>query len=391
MTKKESTQLSILGLVGIYIVCLLQGGNARLPPGFVALSDAVGIPYARAAQVGTLPALFSVLGGLLAGRTAGRVLKYKTFLIISLLISAVGGSIPALFPAWRVILFSRACVGFGVGVYFAIPPALIMKFYQGDGQRNKLGLANAFGSAGGLIMMWTVGPLVDLQWNFMFWIYLIGVLPLILILTCLPEPPAPAETSVIKQKVKLPAPVILNCVIIFLASILGMEALLFISNVITDRGFGTGVHVSTVAIMFNIAAALLSFCFGPLYKIFKKYLAVVILVVITIGLCLVYYANSLIMAGAGMFCVGAFLLLIPTLLTDNAKYLEPASITFAASFLTVAMNLGNFVMQYYAEAVTAIAGTVLSPLFFGIFGLGAATILFFFIRLFQKEPAQAKG
>jgi len=96
----------------------------------------------------------------------------------------------------------------------------------------------------------------------------------------------------------------------------------------------------------------------------------------------------LLMAGAGMFCVGAFLLIVPTLLTDNAQYLQPEGVTFASSFLGVAMNLGVFVMGPYIQVTTAIGKDGLAPLLFAIFGLVAATIVFFVIRLFQRESAR---
>ncbi|MCL2191568.1 MAG: hypothetical protein FWB79_06235, partial [Treponema sp.] len=167
----------------------------------------------------------------------------------------------------------------------------------------------------------------------------------------------------------------------------GMSAMIFISGIVQNRGLGTGLLAGTVAIMFNISGALLSFFFGPLYKAFKKYLAVVILVVITVGLTLVYFANSLLMAGAGMFCIGAFLLIVPTLLTDNSRYLRPEGVTFASSFLGVAMNLGIFVQGPYVRAVAAVGNDGLAPLFFAIFGLAAAAVVFLVVRLIQKEPA----
>jgi len=389
---KQTKHLSVIGLVGLLLVFLLQGSNAILSPAIAAIANALKMAPGTVAQVGTVPALFSVISGLLAGRFAGRVIKYKTFTVWSLLICIVGGSSAAVIPTWPMIMFSRACVGFGVGVFYAIPPVLIMKFYEGDAQRNKLGLANAFASVGGLLMMFTVGVLVDIQWNSVFWINLVGASALVLILMGLQEPESEVtvnQTTGEKEKLKIPLPVVLNFVMIFLTGLFGMNALMFISNVITDRGLGTGVHSGTVAIMFNVSATALSFFFGPLYKIFNKYFAIIIIVLVGIGLVLVYYASSLVMAGAGMFCVGTFLLMIPTLLTDNAQQLSPGSMTFAASFLGVVLNVGNFVLGPYIHATTTIGKDVLSPLFFGIFGLAGTAVVFFIIRLLQKAPASS--
>jgi len=389
---KEAKQISIVGLLGIFFVFLLQGSNIILAPAIMNIAVALGMDEGRVGQIGTLPSIFSVIAGLLAGRFAGRVVKYKTFLILSLLVSIVGGSIPALFPTWPVILFSRICVGFGVGVYFALPPVLIMKYYQGDEQRNKLGIANVFACLGGLLMMQTVGILVDVQWNSVFLIYTFGIIALVFICIGLKEPKSSKVSEVPGQKVKarIPVSVVLNFVLIFAAALFGMSAMIFISGIVQNRGLGTGLLAGTVAIMFNISGALLSFFFGPLYKAFKKYLAVVILVVITVGLALVYFANSLVMAGAGMFCIGAFLLIVPTLLMDNAQHLRPEGVTFASSFLGVAMNLGIFVQGPYVRAVTSIGNDGLAPLFFAIFGLAVAAVVFLVVRLFQKEPAASR-
>ncbi|AEF83775.1 transporter, major facilitator family [Treponema primitia ZAS-2] len=388
-------KLGVIGLAGLFCVCLLQGGATILSPAVAGIAGNLNLNSAVVAQIVTLPAIFAVLINLLVGSLAGRIIKYKTFLIVSLLISIVGGSCAVFIPTWPVILFSRACVGIGVGAAFSLPPALIQKFYSGDQQHNYLGIANAFGSGGGLIMMWLVGLLVDIQWNLVFIVYVIGIFGFILVLVGLPEPEkavtVPKEPGAVKAKVKVSAPVIFNCVLIFLAYTLWVPALALISNVVIERGLGTGLHAGTVAIMFNVSALVLSFLFGKIYKIFKKFLVVIILAVITVGMALVYYANSLFMAGAGMFCVGSVLLLIPTLLSDNGKYLAPESITVVTSIFMIVMNIGRFAAGPFMQISAAINPTIpLAGLFMAIFGMGAATVIYLIIRILQKDPIEAK-
>jgi len=124
----EVKQLSIVGLMGILLVCLFQGGNTYLSPAIATIASALNMAPGTVAQIGTTPGIFSIISGLLVGRFAGTAVKYKTFLIFGLLITSIGGSCSVLFPLWPVILFSRMCVGFGVGIFFALPPALIMKY-----------------------------------------------------------------------------------------------------------------------------------------------------------------------------------------------------------------------------------------------------------------------
>jgi predicted MFS family arabinose efflux permease len=383
-------QLTVVGLLGLYFTCLLQGGTAVLGPAVAGIAENLQISPSVAAQVGTFGSLFGIIASFLAGRFAGKI-KYKTFLVGSLFIFVVGGSIPTLVPNWPVILFSRACVGFGVGVFYALPPALIMKFYAGDLQQKNLGIANAFGSAGGLIMQFIVGILVDIKWNYIFSIFTIGVIALILIAIGLTEPEdslgAPAAGDKAKAKASIPGRAIANYVLIFLAGLFWMPSLLFVSIVVVERGLGTGVHAGSVAIMFNVSAILLSFAFGFLYKIFKKFLAIIVLLLVTLGMIIEYNATSLVMAGAGMFLTGAFLLMVPTLLTDNGKYLAPESITFAASLLIIAMNVAGFVAGPFVALMEGLSGGAVPVpgLYFGIFGQAAVVVVFFIIRLVQKD------
>jgi hypothetical protein len=160
--------------------------------------------------------------------------------------------------------------------------------------------------------------------------------------------------------------------------------------VVIEKGLGTGVHAGSVAIMFNVSAILLSFAFGFLYKIFKKFLAVIVLLLVAVGMFVEYNATSLVMAGAGLFLTGSFLLLVPTLLSDNGKYLAPESITFGASLLIIAMNVGGFVAGPFVGLMESLSGgnVPIAGLYFAIFGEAAIAVLFLIVRLIQKDKPQ---
>ncbi|MDR3124161.1 MAG: MFS transporter [Treponema sp.] len=385
-------QLTAIGLFGLYFAYLLQGSNSALGPAVAGIAENLQMSPGVVAQVGTFGALFGILASFLTGRFAGKI-KYKTFIVGSLLIFVVGGCVPMIISNWTVILFSRACVGFGVGVFFALPPALIMKFYTGESQQKNLGIANVFASAGGLIMQFIVGVLVDIKWNYVFSIFAIGIIALALIVFGMAEPEdspsAQAADDKPKVKAKIPGSAILNFVLIFFGGLFWMPSFLFISIVVVERGLGTGVHAGTVAIMLNVSAIILSFAFGFLYKIFNKFLAIIILLSVTAGMIIEYNATSLVMAGAGMFLVGAFLLMFPVLLSDNGKRLAPESITLAASLLMVAFQTANFLAGPFVSLMESLSGgNPIAGLFFAIFGEAAMVVIFFIIRLVQKDKPQ---
>jgi hypothetical protein len=190
-----------------------------------------------------------------------------------------------------------------------------------------------------------------------------------------------------QAKVTIPGRAIQNYVLMFFSALFWMPSLLFVSIVVTEKGLGTGVHAGSVAIMFNVSAILLSFAFSFLYKTFKKFLVIIVLLLVAAGMFIEYSATSLVMVGVGMFLTGAFLLVIPTLLTDNGKYLDSGSITFAASLLIIAMNVAGFVAGPFVTVAESLSGgnVPIAGLYFGIIGQAAVVVVFFVIRLLQKD------
>jgi predicted MFS family arabinose efflux permease len=359
-----------------------------MSPAILGIANGLGMDPNAVSQIGSFPAIFSIIASFLAGRFAGTRVKYKTILVISLFVSFAGGTLPVLIRNWPVILFSRACIGWNTGVCFALPPALIMKFYQGDEQKNKLGIGNAFGSAGGTVMLFFSSILVGIKWYLAFAVNLLAVLGFLFILFGMPEPEAqPQRTTELgeKVKIKLPAPIILNCVIIALMFMLCLPGLALVS-VIVERIGGNAVQGGTVSIMYSLSATLISAVFGPLYRTLKKFMAPLCLLLITAGLAILYYAASLFMAGLGLFLVGASLVTIPAFLSDNGRYVTAESVTFATAILMVCLNTGIFLAGTFIQVSAKLgSGIPLPGIFFGLIGMAALTVVTFGIRVTQKE------
>jgi MFS family permease len=377
-------QIGIIGLLGLYFSFFLQGGATGMSPAILGIANGLGMDPNAVSQIGSFPALFSIIASFLAGRFAGTKVKYKTLLLASLFISFAGGSLPVFIRTWPVILFSRACVGWNAGICFALPPALIMKFYQGDDQKNRLGIANAFGSIGGTIILFFSGLLVGITWYLAFAVNLLAVLGFLFILFGMSEPEAEVQKmpdAGERVKAKLPAPIIVNCVTIALMSMFCLPGLALVS-IIAERVGGTAVQGGTVSIMYSISATLVSMVFGPLYKTFKKFMTPLCLFLITAGLAILYNASSLFAAGLGMFLVGMSLVAIPSFLLDNSRYVTPQSATFATALLMVFLNIGIFLTGTFIQVSAKLGGDIPLPgVFFGLIGMAALTAGSFLMRV----------
>ncbi|MDR1950353.1 MAG: MFS transporter [Spirochaetaceae bacterium] len=380
--------IGFFGFLGLCFVCFLQGGTAGLSPALQGIADGLGMDVNTVGLIQTVPGIFGVISSIIVGKLAGTKIKYKT-IMIGMLVLALIAAIPLVITNWPLMVFSRIILGLSTGVYYALPPMLLMKYFSGDKQRSRLGVANAFASAGGGVMMLVAGLLVVINWKLPFVIFLLPIIPIIFLLIDMPEPapvPKAEDTTAAKGSSRLGVLIIVNCITGALVFCLGTVALQAISVVVIGRGLGTGAAAGIAAPFFNIGAVILSTLFAVLYKGLKKFLAPITMLVVAGGLFLLYFATNIIMVGAGMFLVGAELIMIPTLITDNGKLSTPLNAGFATALLMALFNCGGFLTGPFMIITSKARNMdVPGPFFAGII-LVVLAVITLIIRISQKEP-----
>jgi hypothetical protein len=157
-------------------------------------------------------------------------------------------------------------------------------------------------------------------------------------------------------------------------------------SIVVEMLGGSSVQAGVVSIMFTLSATLLSIIFGPLYKAFKKFMSPLCFLAITIGLAILYFANSIFMAGLGMFFIGVLLVTIPSFLLDNSIYTTADSVTFATAVIMVFLNIGIFLAGPVIKIADMLTTDIILPgIFFGLIGMAALTIVTFIARIKQKD------
>jgi MFS family permease len=384
-------EIGYLGFLGLCFVCFLQGGTAGLSPALQGIADGLGMDVNTVGLIQTIPGIFGVISSILVGKLVGTRIKYKTTIIVILVLALIAAA-PLIITSWPLLLFSRIILGLSTGVYYALPPMLLMRYFSGGKQRIRLGISNAFASAGGGVMMLVAGLLVVVNWRLSFAIFLLPLIPIVFLLIDMPEPEpiVKAEGGDTKGGSSgLGVPIIINCITGSLVFCLGTVALQSISVVVIGRGLGTGAEAGIAAPFFNIGAVILSTLFAVLYKVLKKFLAPLTMLVVAAGLLLLYFASNIVMVGVGMFLVGAELIMIPTLITDNGKISTPANAAFATALLMTLFNVGGFFTGPFMILSGKAQGfDVPGPFFAGIIMMVLAVITFI-IRAVRKEPEQA--
>ncbi|MBW4579535.1 MAG: MFS transporter [Tildeniella nuda ZEHNDER 1965/U140] len=135
----------------------------------------------------TLPALFIVIGSLLAGVVVDRFGR-KPLLLAAAALYGLAGASGYVFDSLFHILVGRAFLGFAVAGIMVTATTLIADYYSGAARATFLGLQAAFMGLGGVLFLSLGGFLADQNWRFPFLIYLFAWLLVPLIAWAISEP-----------------------------------------------------------------------------------------------------------------------------------------------------------------------------------------------------------
>jgi MFS family permease len=149
----------------------------------------------------TMPALFIVFGGPIAGLLADRIGR-KTLLVAATILYGLAGSSGFVLSSLGFILVGRAFLGLAVAGVMTAVTTLIADYYAGAARSQFMGTQAAAMGFGGVIFLSLGGWLADMSWRLPFVIYLSALLllPFILFLLYEPHQPLPHTAKALVTK-----------------------------------------------------------------------------------------------------------------------------------------------------------------------------------------------
>jgi len=187
---QKGVGIAMIPILSVFAMGASQGGvNAGLA------TMAMNFPEAgpNIGYVISMVALGMIPAGFLSGFLTGRYIKYRTTIIVAMICYIISGCAPFLLPdtaSFGTLLVFRFIFGVAVGWSYPLASALTFKLIRGEEQRATwLGVGMAFFNIGTIFMELGGGYLAMLSWKHTFLVYLIGIIPLILVITMLKEPP----------------------------------------------------------------------------------------------------------------------------------------------------------------------------------------------------------
>ena len=134
--------------------------NANIPTMANHFSD---VPLSMVEMVTTIPSLFLMISVLTSSFIATKI-GYKQTIMVGLGTVMIAGLVPFFTGNFTIILISRACLGFCVGLFNSLLVSMINYFYSSDKRSAMYGLQSAFEGVGGISITFIAGQLLKINW-----------------------------------------------------------------------------------------------------------------------------------------------------------------------------------------------------------------------------------
>ena len=279
-TAKKRVGVAMIPILAIFALGASQGGvNAGLNTMAMAFPEA----GANIGYVISMVALGMIPAGFLSGAITGKYVKYRTTIIIAIVCYLISGCFPYFLAdgsSYATLLFSRFIFGVAVGWSYPLANALTFKLIEDPEQRATwLGVGFAFFNIGTIFMEFGGGYLALISWQACFLVYLIGIIPLVLVIAMLKEPASDAEQEAelaaaagVEADSKVPPVVFAYCLLLTLGVTFAMPTILF-ASMIAAISFGLDAAAAGLILsVMTVVGMLCGFTMGPVFKLIGKWI-----------------------------------------------------------------------------------------------------------------------
>lgn len=299
----------------------------------------------------SLPALFIALASPLLGQLLDKYGRLP-FLYFGLVFYALSGTSGFFLDDLHYILVSRAFLGISVACIMPVSVALIGDFFTGPEREMMTALQGAAMALGGVIFVGIGGILADMSWRYPFLMYLFSLLVLVLALIYLKEPILEKNEKTGKG---------------YFSGLTSLHYILLGTGLVIMLAF----YMIPVQVPFLlkslgvnemkwIALALVSNTIGSViiaanYKFFKRFLSFsamngILLISMTVGFLVIYFANSYWMVVTGLSLAGLGLgLFMPNFSLWILEITPMAIRGRAVGLVSAAVFLGQFLSPYFVQ------------------------------------------
>jgi MFS family permease len=345
MKGKNILKVSILSL------SFLQMLRLTISPALATIGAAVGKDASQMQTMVVVASMFAIPFVFISGLIAGKV-KTKTVLYIGLILFLLGGLGPMVVPNFEFMLFCRALLGIGTGLFTPYTAGLIADFFKDEEFKTMIGWQSAAVAIGNVITSALAGVLASISWQFSFLIYAFSIISFILVAAFLPEPPKSEKKK--EENAKFNGRMLFICFAILCYAVIYFGFFGFISYVVEALG-GNSAQSGLASMAMTLLSLIAGILYAKALHIFKKASLPIMILVNAIGFFLLSQATSFGMVVIGACFVGlGFGLLLPYGTMRIIEAAPKSAGSFANGMYMTFVNLGTAI----APAILTLIGTL---------------------------------
>ncbi len=360
-----------------------------------AIAPALGIIKAHFSEapailvqfIVSMPALLIIVTNLFF-LPLSRVLRTRAIATTGLLLYVVAGAGCFFMDDIHLLLAMRALLGVSVGLIMPLSTGLLAYYFPPEQQARLMGLSAAMNQIGGVVATLLAGMLATIEWNYAFFVYLLGLIALVMVWLWLPNEQLGSAN---KRGVPFHPRQLLK----FHPSVIGMLLLMMIFFIFPtnfaivasqQQGLSTGL-ITVIMVGLDVVAFFVGLGFGSLMNRFRqsvKYFAPLLLLLGYVS----YLVPTVAMAVLGSAFIGmATGVGVPYLNTIASIKGGKNSATTVMPLLSAALYLGQFVSPLIVMPLSkAIFGVddIVAP-----YKVGIALCLVFLLQVYSTRNFQS--
>lgn len=273
----------------------------------------------------------------------------KRTIVIGLILSGIGGVLPAFIDSYIMMLISRVIMGAGFGIYNSLAVTIINRIYENNKgtEATLLGIRGSMEQIGQAALTFLAGLLLNIGWRYSFIIYLAAFPIAILFAVFVPDVKTDVERADSNSSEKMnPAVYLWMLFAILINSNANAVSVRFPS--LATSYFGDDFNASNYLAIIPLIAIISGFVFGTIYRRLGSktlYLGVTVLIASNLLISLSDGNFGLMLLGVLLSSVpGTWCL--PYIFAILGKITPKSTQTFANSLIFVGTNLGLFFVPY---------------------------------------------
>ncbi|MCI9569434.1 MAG: MFS transporter [Lachnospiraceae bacterium] len=341
--------LICFAIFGVQGLCLIAS-----PIVHTLAADYPDVPLTTVRMITTIPSLAAFVGAMFLAPMLGKVLRYKTALIIGTSLAFVGGVLPAFWNArFSYIIIARVIFGCGFAM-FSMRNAITARTYGEVQAAVWMGNGSFLVSFLSIVTQLISGMLGDISWKYSFLLHSLAAVLIFIAVFLYEEPEGAEKGSPERVRVKksgsalVPPSVIFYFLMILTSMLCLFPFLSSISIFVAERGLGSATQSSWVSSAYSAGGAVASLIFAAAYAKYSRWIMSLSCLTVIAGyvLTLAGVNISMVIMGSALCGGGAALItLIYSKWSMDAS--DESNRALSMTLIPCGVSGGSFLSSYY--------------------------------------------